>query len=169
MNTFKAIETRYKGYRFRSRLEARWAVYFDAVGLRWEYEPEGFLLGRLGPYLPDFWLPDVQHWCEVKPTEFTRLEFRKCRRLVIGTGKNCVLLVGAPAPRAYATLSSGWKGTDGSVVLNCDYLHERRFYSFPGCLCHEKRDGGCDGCSRDDTAAAAIEAISARFEHNERK
>lgn len=29
----KAIETRYKGYRFRSRLEARWAVFFDALGL----------------------------------------------------------------------------------------------------------------------------------------
>jgi hypothetical protein len=25
----KAIETHYKGYRFRSRLEARWAVFFD--------------------------------------------------------------------------------------------------------------------------------------------
>jgi hypothetical protein len=27
----KAIETSYKGYRFRSRLEARWAVFFDAL------------------------------------------------------------------------------------------------------------------------------------------
>lgn len=38
----KAIETKYKGYRFRSRLEARWAVFFDALGVRWEYEIEGF-------------------------------------------------------------------------------------------------------------------------------
>jgi len=37
-----AIETRYKGYRFRSRLEARWAVFFDALGVIWEYEKEGF-------------------------------------------------------------------------------------------------------------------------------
>jgi hypothetical protein len=29
----KAIETRYKGYRFRSRLEARWSVFFDAMEL----------------------------------------------------------------------------------------------------------------------------------------
>lgn len=35
------IETIYKGYRFRSRLEARWAVYLDACGADWEYEPEG--------------------------------------------------------------------------------------------------------------------------------
>lgn len=36
----KPIETVYKGYRFRSRLEARWAVFFDAQGIEWEYEPE---------------------------------------------------------------------------------------------------------------------------------
>ena len=38
MNGLKAIETEYKGYRFRSRLEARWAVFFDACGVKWEYE-----------------------------------------------------------------------------------------------------------------------------------
>jgi hypothetical protein len=43
--TIKPIETHYKGYRFRSRLEARWAVFFDELGLRWEYEREGFDLG----------------------------------------------------------------------------------------------------------------------------
>ena len=55
----KAIETEYKGYRFRSRLEARWAVFFDACGVRWEYEPEGFDLGGGMYYLPDFLLHDV--------------------------------------------------------------------------------------------------------------
>lgn len=55
----KAIETEYKGYRFRSRLEARWAVFFDACGVKWEYEPEGFDLGDGIWYLPDFLLHDV--------------------------------------------------------------------------------------------------------------
>ena len=36
----KPIETVYKGYRFRSRLEARWAVFFDALDIEWYYEPE---------------------------------------------------------------------------------------------------------------------------------
>ncbi len=36
----QAIETRYKGYRFRSRLEARWAVFFDHLKIEWEYEPD---------------------------------------------------------------------------------------------------------------------------------
>ena len=50
----KAIETMYNGYRFRSRLEARWAVFFDALGVRYEYEPEGFVLDDRTWYLPDF-------------------------------------------------------------------------------------------------------------------
>jgi len=69
----KAIETRYKGYRFRSRLEARWAVFFDAADIEWQYEKEGFNLSwRLSlkegtfSYLPDFWLPEFGLWAEVK-------------------------------------------------------------------------------------------------------
>lgn len=62
----KPIETVYKGYRFRSRLEARWAVFFDSLGLHWEYEKEGFdLNGKY--YLPDFYLPHLDLWVEIKP------------------------------------------------------------------------------------------------------
>ena len=50
----KPIETHYNGYRFRSRLEARWAVFFDTLGIKYEYEPEGFDLGDGLYYLPDF-------------------------------------------------------------------------------------------------------------------
>lgn len=50
----KAIETKYKGYNFRSRLEARWAVFLDTLGIKWRYEVEGYDLGELGYYLPDF-------------------------------------------------------------------------------------------------------------------
>lgn len=59
-NNIKPIETIYKGYRFRSRLEARWAVFFDACGVEWEYEPEGFDLGDGIYYLPDFILYNVK-------------------------------------------------------------------------------------------------------------
>ena len=59
MPNFKPIETEYKGYRFRSRLEARWAVFFDACGVKWDYEVEGFDLGDGVKYLPDFVLYDV--------------------------------------------------------------------------------------------------------------
>lgn len=59
MNGLKAIKAEYKGYRFRSRLEARRAVFFDACGVKWEYEPEGYDLGDGTYYLPDFLLHGV--------------------------------------------------------------------------------------------------------------
>jgi hypothetical protein len=70
----KAIETRYKGYRFRSRLEARWAVFFDAMGINWEYEVEGFHLPNKTTYLPDFYLSDFDSWVEIKPKNAERKE-----------------------------------------------------------------------------------------------
>ncbi len=59
MSALKVIQTEYKGYKFRSRLEARWAVFFDACGVSWEYEPEGFVLSDGKYYLPDFLLHGV--------------------------------------------------------------------------------------------------------------
>ena len=72
----KPIETHYNGYRFRSRLEARWAVFFDAAGIKYEYEPEGFEVdfarknGKIDRfrYLPDFYLPDFDYYVEGKPS-----------------------------------------------------------------------------------------------------
>ena len=60
MKRMKPIQTQYRGYLFRSRLEARWAVFFDACGVKWEYEPEGYRLENGICYLPDFLLYDVQ-------------------------------------------------------------------------------------------------------------
>lgn len=62
----KAIETKYNGYKFRSRLEARWAVFFDEMGIKYEYEPEGFELSDGTKYLPDFYLPESGSFFEVK-------------------------------------------------------------------------------------------------------
>lgn len=62
----QAIETEYAGYKFRSRLEARWAVFFNAMGVKWYYEHEGYKLSS-GWYLPDFWLPEWKLHIEVKP------------------------------------------------------------------------------------------------------
>jgi hypothetical protein len=63
-----AIETYYAGCRFRSRLESRWAVFFDALDLEWQYEPQGFRTGGRA-YLPDFHLPYFGTWVEVKGAE----------------------------------------------------------------------------------------------------
>jgi hypothetical protein len=49
-------------------------VFFDALGIEWEYEPEGFETSA-GPYLPDFRIKTgnarshVWIWFEVKPPD----------------------------------------------------------------------------------------------------
>lgn len=55
----KSIPTEYRGHMFRSRLEARWAIVFDCMGIDWEYESEGFEFDDGTKYLPDFLLHEV--------------------------------------------------------------------------------------------------------------
>lgn len=92
----QAIKTWYKGTYFKSRLEAKWAVYFDELGLKWIYEHEGFETPR-GWYLPDFYFPDLQIFAEVKPSSFTKEQLEKCFHL----SSACVLLSGVPAWKNY--------------------------------------------------------------------
>ncbi|MEU8035692.1 hypothetical protein [Streptosporangium sp. NPDC049078] len=80
-----AIETRYAGCRFRSRLEARWAVFFDHLGIAWEYEPQGFIVDGT-PYLPDFWLPETKTWVEVKGDEESFQEHAALYAKAAGSG-----------------------------------------------------------------------------------
>jgi hypothetical protein len=136
-----AIPTEYKGVKFRSRLEAKWAIFFDTLGIEWEYEPQGYEigtgydahwprylfsdgetlpfqtresaelhiklakeivdkditildvsepLGSLDPnlewYLPDFWLPGLEVWAEVKG-QFGWEELRTAVRATDGFSK----------------------------------------------------------------------------------
>lgn len=58
MRDFTPVETRYNGMYFRSRLEARWAVFFDCLGIQYQYEPEKFETPE-GRYIPDFFIPGL--------------------------------------------------------------------------------------------------------------
>ena len=120
----KAIETRYKGYRFRSRLEARWAVFFDTLGIVWEYEPEGFELQNQMYYLPDFRIfgtdtngEKFSFWVEVKPLEYVlteqdALKFGAFCSVNIGkiktTINHLILAVGMPEIKKYKEFDSGF-------------------------------------------------------------
>lgn len=97
----RAIETRYKGRLFRSRLEARYAVLFDALGIQWDYEPEGFEFSDGTRYLPDFWLkvpdkPGQGYWIEVKAGKPTPPEVHKLTMLAVESGHRCWFLTGTP-------------------------------------------------------------------------
>lgn len=63
----KAIETEYSGVLFRSRLEARWAILFDAMELQWYYEPDCFELKSGKKYTPDFYISEYEVYVEIKP------------------------------------------------------------------------------------------------------
>lgn len=86
----KPIETYYNGYRFRSRLEARWAVFFDAMGIKYEYEPEGFVMSDGTTYLPDFYLPESKQYFEVKGV-MTDTDLHKIEQF-IKESERCVII-----------------------------------------------------------------------------
>lgn len=91
--------TQYGNTLFRSRLEARWAVFLDFCGnvLNWEYEPREFKLPNGWTYTPDFKVvfsgkPSL--YLEVKPYQphdnylnnLVRFINRHKFRLLIGVG-----------------------------------------------------------------------------------
>lgn len=91
----KAIPTKYNGIEFRSRLEARWAVFFDTLGIKYLYEYEGYQLPS-GWYVPDFYLPEVNGGCfvEIKPTYPSSDEHYLCKELCGITSKDVFLQFG---------------------------------------------------------------------------
>jgi len=69
MQTHVAHPTVYNGCQFRSRLEARWAAFFDIAGWHWDYEPFD-----LEGWTPDFLLRGAHSntLVEVKPIDWTQ-------------------------------------------------------------------------------------------------
>jgi len=68
-----AIPTRYKGVNFRSRLEARWAAFFDLMQWQWHYEP----IDMQG-WIPDFIMGSDLNTgllVEVKPIDWEPLSY----------------------------------------------------------------------------------------------
>lgn len=124
------LPTSYRNHSFRSRLEARWAVFFDQLEIRWEYEPEGFQLSDGSCYLPDFWLPTFEGgiYAEVKPEGG---DFSKARQLAMDTGRSVWLCEGVPDFRLWTVAAPD--GSDWSGVPNTDEAFgEDRMYAEPG-------------------------------------
>ncbi len=163
MTDYGAIPRRYRGVEFRSTLEADWAATLDALDLDWEYEPTTFTLPSGQRYLPDFHLPQIGTWIEVKGTGVPRVE--KARELAgmltcHCSGRNCecewyggqVVLIGHPSGRAdfkrFGTLD--WHDAlNGNALLgkckHCgkhSWVRPRIALSCRHCRPHERT--GCD-------------------------
>lgn len=119
----KPIQTHYKGYHFRSRTEARWAVAFDEADIQYQYEPEGFDLGKAGCYLPDFYLPQVDMYAEVKGKTFTLEELNKAQALAIQSKKSVLLLDGPPDFKAYWAVAKSYTKTSDSWAEDYGWEH----------------------------------------------
>lgn len=173
----RSIETLYKGYRFRSRVEARWAVFFDTLGVRWEYEPEGFELeyaGRLLRYLPDFWLPRERAWIEIKGAPPSEPEVSKMHALALACDRPVVCLVGSPGRGDYYGVIA-W--TANGEFLRLVELARCRRCDALNYLGDEDSWGSFDGCCDTDKTPVPLSdmgvqrayeaARSARFEYGE--
>jgi hypothetical protein len=178
----KAIETPYAGHLFRSRLEARWAVFFDHLGLEWVYEKEGFDLGTEGWYLPDFWLPQVSLrgresgvWIEVKavdPKDDEKYQaFGKEKPLILLCGEkvhNDCYTCGCDNGHQEFSPESGWDNF--MVFMQCQEPFCWHIKVEYGCYANYLHCPRCHSPASSDTASItrAIEAAnSARFEHGE--
>ncbi len=89
------LSTTYNGIKFRSRTEARWAVFFDVLGIKYVYESEGYNLGDFY-YLPDFWLPDHDFFVEIKGVAPTIDEAAKASEPADLTKKTVFIFCGTP-------------------------------------------------------------------------
>lgn len=97
----KPIETIYNNYKFRSRLEARWAVFFDELDVKYEYEREGFDIDGVW-YLPDFYLPDYSCWIEIKPDAvISDYDNSKINAFAKATKDKFILISGIPKEDRY--------------------------------------------------------------------
>lgn len=145
----KAIETTYHGYRFRSRLEARWAYFLDEMGAHYRYELQGFDVAGTW-YLPDFYLTENDVWLEVKPDKPDNPELYQAFAKHIG--RPIVVLCGDPVDSTNLLYLP-----DGSCNWAC---FSRRGLEFTSCLeltwHHEVYPN-----------QAAQAARQARFEHGE--
>jgi hypothetical protein len=69
-------------------------VFFDTLGVKWEYEKEGFELSS-GRYLPDFYFPEFESWAEVKGEEPEDRALRLADELRRGLNQHVLVLSGS--------------------------------------------------------------------------
>jgi len=107
-----AHQTLYGGVVFRSRLEARWAAFFDLRGWRWEYEPID-----LQGWVPDFRLtlpPLKSH-----PSEYFGMKYVRDSRPLVEVKPVDLVEQGGCTPGLFEAFSVGkiQKAYEGAVLL----------------------------------------------------
>ena len=107
-----AHPTQYAGVNFRSRLEARWAAFFDLRGWHWEYEPID-----LQGWVPDFRLilpPTKSH-----PKEYYGMKFVRDPRPLVEVKPIDLVARGDNTPGLFEAFSVDkiYRAHSGTVLL----------------------------------------------------
>lgn len=147
---YKAYETEYNNVIFRSRLEAKWAAFFDLLKWQWEYEPFD-----LQGYIPDFVLKFYKPLLvEVKPAMSIE-SMDQYRKKIEGSGwTDEYLIVGASLFEEYpgsgvsiGLLMEPWEDPHDSflegrgLLFNCFNCNRHSIYHEIGS--YSCRVGGC--------------------------
>ena len=124
----RPLPTNYKGYTFRSRVEARWSVFFTHLEWEWKYEDQGYALEAGDNYLPDFEirLPNTDEWyVEVKPDNFDKFDqveyMDKLQRFTSEAGKNLLILDGNPSCKPFDVVCHKFDGQSLGLAFLQDY------------------------------------------------
>lgn len=156
MNNISPVTTRYKGYRFRSRTEARWAIVFDTINLKWIYENEGYNIPDMGWYLPDFFMPKQPALIvdsltiEIKGIDPTQNERLKASKLSTILSAPVIILFGVPGDQ-------GWFLYYNNLAFTSTQGYNReQWWSFAGIRTSSRLMNEAYNIAR-----------SARFEHGE--
>lgn len=124
----KAIETVFNGHKFRSRLEARWAVFFNELGIEYLYESEGYEFDDKTKYLPDFFLPRISTsasaigglWLEVKPLNNIDADsIKKIIKLCNMTQHAGIIVAGDPFENVLLATGKSNAAEDGGAWWIC--------------------------------------------------
>lgn len=165
----KPIPTLYRGVHYRSRLEARWGVFFTEMKIAFQYEPKSFRMDNDTYYLPDFFLTRVKRFCEVKPIPLSQYEISLCNQVTEQSRRDVLALVGPPDFKEYGVAGD----PDDNVSLDTGqwkdyYYDENRFFT---CPCYQPvKDAALDREGLEQFSPEYCRAVSysnfCRFENN---
>lgn len=142
----EAIKTHYNGMWFDSRTEARWAVFFDQLGIPYIHEPEGFVFSDGTTYLPDFYLPDSKAFFECKGIMNDK-DLHKIKMLMEESGRPVIV---GYSDFTFDSCENDWghgfyrAEKDDSVLIQCPCCKKWYFAGIEGfyeCQCCGAYDG----------------------------
>jgi len=128
----KAIPTTYRNVNFRSRLEARWAAFFDLLEWKWIYEPFDF-----NGWIPDFQLlelPSVKNgygeqyihdpnpFVEIKPFTDTKEIDEFYPKIQLAMPKGSLVIFFGTHP--FMTASYGKEGYNDTVHIDQAFVRD---------------------------------------------